>query len=878
MMRWWWFGPSVTHAELEREMRAMKAGGVGGVEIQPVYPLALDDEAHGIRTLPFLSDEFLEALRFVSATAQALGLRMDVTLGSGWPFGGPGVPIAAASAKLRIERTDIPPGARTAAVPDIGPGERLIAVFLEGAGTTASRPAPSQVPAPSDGLVRLPENLAGPHRLLFFVASRTGMQVKRAAIGGEGFVLDHYNRHALDGYLTVVGDRLMSAFRGRPPFAVFCDSLEAYEGDWTGDLLDEFRRRRGYDLTSHLPALADADAAATADVRHDWGRTLTELVDERFLRPLHEWAEQAGTRLRAQAYGIPPASLSSNALVDISEGEGVHWRRLTASRWASSATHLFGRRIASSETWTWLHSPAFRAGPLDVKAEADRHFLQGINQLVGHGWPYSPPGVDDPGWRFYAAGAFNDRNPWWIVMPDVTRYLQRVSFLLRQGEPVADVAVYLPTSDAWARFTPGHVNLFETLRDQIGADLLGTISAAGLGFDLFDDEVVARLGRVEGNRLRLGDLTYRAVILPGAERVPPPTMRVLDAFSRAGGLMVATRRLPARAPGLRATPEEHAEVREIAARLFQQPGAQGRLAGNEREALVTALAAALPPDVRFTPPAPDVGFVHRRLSFADVYFVANTSNVTVRASAAFRVERRSAEVWDPMTGAVSPVLPQGRDARQVTVPLTLEPYASRVVVFTDRVPGPQLRSRIAALPAPLSLAEKWNVRFPDESQPRAMESLRSWTEDASRRYFSGVATYEQDVAAPAALVRAGVGVRLDFGEPRAVPPEDLTNGMRAWIDAPVREAAVVWVNGTRVGSVWCPPYAIDVTGALRAGTNRLRIDVANLAINGLAGRPLPSYRLLNARYGTRFEPQDMDKVQPEPSGLLGKLRLVPFQR
>ena len=67
-----------------------------------------------------------------------------------------------------------------------------------------------------------------------------------------------------------------------------------------------------------------------------------------------------------------------------------------------------------------------------------------------------------------------------------------------------------------------------------------------------------------------------------------------------------------------------------------------------------------------------------------------------------------------------------------------------------------------------------------------------------------------------------------------------------------------------------------MTGALRAGTNRLRIDVANLAINGLAGRPLPSYRLLNARYGTRFEPQDMDKVQPEPSGLLGKLRLVPF--
>jgi hypothetical protein len=102
--------------------------------------------------------------------------------------------------------------------------------------------------------------------------------------------------------------------------------------------------------------------------------------------------------------------------------------------------------------------------------------------------------------------------------------------------------------------------------------------------------------------------------------------------------------------------------------------------------------------------------------------------------------------------------------------------------------------------------------------------------------------------------------------------------MQAWIDAPVREAAVVWVNDTRVGSVWCPPYAIDVSGALHAGSNRIRIDVANLAINAMAGRPLPSYRLLNARYGTRFEPQDMDKVRPEPSGLLGEIRLVPYVR
>ena len=169
-----------------------------------------------------------------------------------------------------------------------------------------------------------------------------------------------------------------------------------------------------------------------------------------------------------QAYGIPPATLASNARVDLPEGEGAQWKALSSTRWASSASHVYDRPITSSETWTWLHSPSFRATPLDMKAEADLHFLQGVNQLIGHGWPYTAEGVDYPGWRFYAAGVFNDRNPWWTVMPDVASYLQRVSFLMRQGAPVNDVAIYLPTDDAWAHFSPGHVSTIETLRAASG--------------------------------------------------------------------------------------------------------------------------------------------------------------------------------------------------------------------------------------------------------------------------------------------------------------------------------------------------------------------------------------------------------------------------
>jgi len=82
------------------------------------------------------------------------------------------------------------------------------------------------------------------------------------------------------------------------------------------------------------------------------------------------------------------------------------------------------------------------------------------------------------------------------------------------------------------------------------------------------------------------------------------------------------------------------------------------------------------------------------------------------------------------------------------------------------------------------------------------------------------------------------------------------------------------VNGRRAGAVWCPPFAIAVTEFLQRGENHLRIVVANTAINYMAGRALPDYRLLNLRYGERFQPQDMDKVQPVTSGLLGPIRLI----
>ncbi len=877
MMRWWWFGPAVTKPEIERELRFMKEGGIGGFEVQPVYPVALDDAKTGIRSLPFLSDEFIDALRFTSEKARELGLRMDLTLGSGWPFGGPQVPIHQAAARLRVERVKVAEGTRRLPLPAIGEGERLIAVFL-------ARMQDQSVAAESvreigdirDGAVRVPADLQGPHEIAFFIESRTGMMVKRPAIGGEGFVLDHYDRGAIDSYLKNVGGRLMQAFGGSPPYSIFCDSLEVYNADWTPGFLEEFQKRRGYDLRPHLPALAVDLGPKTTAIRHDWGQTLTELLNERFLAPVKEWSERNRTRFRIQGYGIPPATLSSNALADLPEGEGYQWKTLRASRWASSASHLYGRPVTSSETWTWLHSPSFRATPLDVKAEADLHFLQGINQLIGHGWPYTAEGVEYPGWRFYASGVFNEKNPWWIAMPDLSRYLQRLSFLLRQGQPANDVALYLPTDDAWAHFTAGtgNVHLIQVLGERLGPDIVARILESGFNLDFVDDEAIARVGRVEKGSLVLGGNKYRAVILPGVDRIPLETLRKLEEFARSGGALIATRRAPVTAPGFRATEADENELRAISERLFRAPSSPGHFVEDESKDFARTLTGLLHPDVALSPPVPEIGFVHRRTGDAEIYFLANTSNERQRVKATFRVDRLRAEWWDPMSGRLSPAEAQAAPGGGLTVALDLPPYGSRVLVFAKRtLPNPPTRTA-RTIPAALDLSTGWRVAFGASEKNVSMDPLRSWTEDEETRYFSGVATYEKAVVVPASLLQDGLVVRLDLGEGQTIPYPGPKARMQAWLDAPVRDAAVVSVNGRRAGSVWCPPYSLDVTGLLRPGENQIKIEVGNLAINHMAGRALPDYKLLNLRYGLRFEPQDMDKVQPVAAGLLGPIRLV----
>ena len=861
MMRWWWFGPAVVKPELQKELETMRSVGIGGVEIQPVYPLMLDDPGKGIRNLSYMSPEFLEDVGFANRTARSLGMRVDITLGSGWPYGGPKTTHALAAGKLKV--VTVPLSGTTPAPPSLADGDSLIASFIVKGDGKPFDPANTVRVDPSGAQ---PDLGAGPHTVLYFIASHTNQMVKRPAFGAEGYVLDHFSRAAIDEHLTDVATPLLKAFGSQPPYSCFSDSLEVYGSDWTAQLPAEFQRRRGYDLIPHLPELLAGGTPQAEAVRHDWGQTLSDLIRENYLAPITKFAEAHHSLFRSQTYGQPAVTLADEAVPSLPEGEGPQWRAFSFTRWASSASHLYDRNVTSAETWTWLHSPAFRATPLDMKAEADKMFLLGVNQIIGHGYPYSPAAAGEPGWSLYAAAVFNSHNPWFPVMPDITKYLQRVSWLLRQGKPANDIAILLPEDDAQAAYTPGNVSVTDEMKKLITPALMSAILDAGYNIDYIDANTIDKLEAIP----------YPVLIIPPADRIPLATYKEIESYASTGKV-IAIGKLPSLAPGLMEQ-NTSAEIASLSQSLFQKDGHKGIFV-NSVEELPEALNNALPPDLDTTGQTAGLGFIHRKLADSDVYFVVNTSNALIDGSIQFRSQRPYVEAWSPDSGKI--FSSSSRSDNKPTS-LLLAPYESRVFVLADH---PQLvseESGAGVVESADSSAQQigelntgWQIRFAGSESSQPLASLTSWTDLPGKDFFSGEADYTHSFNLNDAP-EPGSQIFLDFGlgTPTIDKRPPGANGTHALLDPPIREAAIIYVNGQRAGSLWHPPYRIEISSFVKRGQNRVEVRVYNTAINLLAGQPARDYSSLYAKYGKRFEPQDMENLKPIPSGLFGPVRLL----
>ena len=391
-IRWWWLGSAVDSTNLRWNLEQFAKAGIGAVEITPIYGVKGNEK----NDISYLSPQWMKALQEVESTNARLGIETSMATGTGWPFGGPWVPLSEAACKAVVVDTLVdaatPLDKIEFALPDREKGMAKIIAKKEY------------------------EADNGKKRAIALFESRTRQMVKRAAPGGEGYVVNHFDSTAVAHYLAHIDSAFTASGTKFPP-VMFNDSYEVYGANWTPTLPQEFERRHGYSITEKLREFVDGDAKVVSDYRE----TLAHMLLNNFTRQWTSWAHRHGAKTRNQAHGSPANLIDCYAAVDIPEIEGFgltdfgikglrrdsgYTRRndsdLSMLKYAPSAAHITGKTLTSSETFTWL-TEHFRTSLSQMKPDLDLMFCAGVNRMYFHGAAYSPKDDEWPGWRFYAS-------------------------------------------------------------------------------------------------------------------------------------------------------------------------------------------------------------------------------------------------------------------------------------------------------------------------------------------------------------------------------------------------------------------------------------------------------------------------------------------
>ncbi len=728
----------------------------------------------------------------------------------------------------------------------------------------------------------------GDWTLLRFGRTSTGANTRPAPAPGLGLESDKFDKAALDAHfdafigslLREIGPRLQSPDAGWNMLHI--DSWEMGAQNWTGAFREEFQRRRGYDPVPYLPVVT--------------GRVVDSLeISERFLWDLRQTAQELtianhaehlkvlgrrhGFGLSIEPYDMNPcADLSLGAVADVPMCEFwlYGFNTFFTVFEAASIAHTVGRPVVAAEAFTSTDAERWQAHPASMKAMGDWAFTAGVNRIVFHRSQHQPNPDLRPGMTMGPYGVHWERTQtWWDMVPAYHLYLARCQFLLRQGLPVADIC-YLAAEGAPHVFRPPPSATRHHPPERLGYNFDG----------IAPETLLTRMTVMDGNLVLPDGMSYRMLVLPERDTMTPRLLRKVKELVQAGATILGPR--PRKSPSLSGYPHCDDEVRALATELWggtnQLPTTshslverglgQGRVLLENRPGMdsaqpaepdqygdfatvATVLAGMMrvPPDFESTGP---LRYTHRRTDDTDLYFVANRDDRRVDATCSFRVLGKVPEIWDPLTGERRDAPGFGIQDGRTTLSLRFEPTQSFFVVFRRAATGVRVAGRKPPEPERLAeLSGPWEVSFdPKWGGPERIQfqTLEDWSQrpETGIRHYSGTATYRRSFDAPAPGGPAGEGkVLLDLGT--------------------VRNLARVRLNGRDLGSVWCAPWRVDLTGAIREKDNQLEILLANLWPNRLIGdQGLPPEKRLTS---TTWNPFTKDSQLLE-SGLLGPVTLL----
>ena len=742
---WWWVNGHVDKPTITADLEAMKRLGFGGLLMFDSRGY-WDDERHVVNPKPkmeVMSPEWKECAVFAIREAARLGLSFAMNMStSGGKMNGPW-PVGVDAPKRLVYRY-YPAGTPQTAFekPDLAFYHDIDAqeVFYTG----DDLPADGVWRNGGDGVYTMeatsgkrldgaaaaePRTLAAPGTP---GAKRLLVRFGWAVLPDHEYDVDVLDARAIEGHFGRFHGTLIAQLPGlvgadRTLTHLYSVSWEGTMPTWTGDFENQFRRFTGFDVRPELPLLAGfrkADAAAHETFLRAYRRARNDMFRENFYGTLARLAHAHGMGLVSESGGpwqrTPAVFREADQLAflgvnDIPQGEfwpdgkGEGYRARYHVRAAVAAAHLYGRPRASTEAFTHMIRH-WSVDPAHLKYAGDRAFAAGVNHLVWHTFTCSPDAFGVPGAEYFAGSHINRNVTWHREAEAFVGYLGRCQWLLQQGQPVEDFAVYAGDRpyQHWGLYR-------EKPYDASKAKL-----PAGYTYDLVNDAAVLERLALRGGKLVLpSGISYGALVWDPEfpdEPLNPAVVKKVEGWRKAG--------LPVYSA---------AEAAQVAARV--------------------------PPDY-----AGPFETVHRRAGATDIYFVTGegAGTMTFRAPVAGRV----VEEWNAVDGTRTAARATVRADGRTDVALDLPKGGSRFVLFR---PASSVGTRPEAAPAvPLrTLTAPWHVSFAyhrlaaPPPAPTTFETLADWTTRADLRHFAGSATYRTQVELTAE--EAEQATALDLG-------------------------------------------------------------------------------------------------------------------
>ena len=852
--RWWWLGSAVDEANLRWNIAEYAKHGIGALEITPIYGVQGNQSSN----IDYLSDKWMHMLRYTMEQGKLNGIEIDMATGTGWPFGGPWVPLKESACRvIFVEKTidnegvwstvnghkGLTPDQTDSEVVDLSLSEKdaknaflhKVMLYSNGKATDVTEQV-KENKLDLKSLASHPSPLT-PHlspltsKTVIALYIKYGvMKVKRAAPGGEGLVIDHFDRQAVANYLRHI-EQAFERTQTPYPHTFFNDSYEVEAATWTPTLLKEFEARRGYKLEEHLPELIAYEPKVLSDYRE----TLGDLLLENFTQQWTAWAHSHGAITRNQAHGSPANLIDCYAAVDIPEIEGFGLSDLgikglrtdpgktrkndsdfSMLKYAPSAAHIMGKPYCSSETFTWL-TEHFRTSLSQLKPDIDLMFCAGVNHMFFHGTCYSPKNDEWPGWKFYASIDMSPTNSIWRDAPYFMEYVERCQSFLQWGQPDNDFLVYLPIRDMWKKQTGKLLMQFSIhAMGKLAPDFIKSIleiDKAGFDCDYISERLLMDVSCQNGMLVTKAGTRYKGLVIPGSGEMPEKVKLHIDNLKAKGAHIIY---------------------------------------GTDAKQLAKA---ARPEQMRT-----DCGLktIRRQNQNGYHYFIANLSPNDVKQTVTLAVPFKGATWFNPLNGEIKEAHFNGN-----TIEICLQSGESMILqTFNEGKCSNPAPATEKTNDSDIVLQGPWTLSFVEESpkvgKTYPLDKLQTWeTLDDQTKVTMGTGVYT---------------TRFKLSK------KQLGDG-RWWIDlGDVRESARVYINGTFIGCAWSVPFMLDTKGMLKAGDNELRIEVTNLPANriaeldrqGVKWRKMEEINVVDINYKkTLYDQWDL-----VPSGLNSDVKLV----